>query len=69
MQPNHGVKQGCPLSPLRFSLYINDKGNSADDCKGAVTGIEGVIVTHMLYANDSVFFLHDPVELQKCLIA
>ena len=24
VRPNTGVKQGCPLSPLRSSLYIND---------------------------------------------
>jgi len=67
VQPNRGVKQGCPLSPLLFSLYVNDIGKIAEDCKGAVTGTDGVNVTHMLYADDSALFSHDPAEMQKML--
>jgi len=50
--PNTGVKQGCPLSLLLFSLYINDVDEIAEGVQGAVTGTPGSSVTHMLYADD-----------------
>eukprot|EP00983_Pelagomonas_calceolata_P072398 1151693-Pelagomonas_calceolata.AAC.1 len=50
-----GVKQGCPLSPLLFSLYTNDVASIAEDVRGAVTGAESVYVTHVLYADDLTF--------------
>eukprot|EP00983_Pelagomonas_calceolata_P030176 945909-Pelagomonas_calceolata.AAC.1 len=37
VNPNTGVKQGCPLSPL-FSLYIDDVDEIAEGVQAAVTG-------------------------------
>ena len=65
MYPNTGVKQGCPLSPMLFSLYINDVDEIAlQGVQGAVTGTTGSSVTHMLYADN---LANNPDAMQTML--
>ena len=56
-----GVKQGCPLSPLLFSLYINE---IAEGVSGAITGTAGVHVSHMLYADNLTLLTNGPRHMQ-----
>ena len=65
VHPTNGVKQGCPLSPLLFSLYINDMGREISE--GAVTGDRVNCVSHMLYADDLGLTTNDPGEMQTML--
>ncbi len=67
VRPTRGVKQGCPLSPLLSSLYIDDVDCIARDVRGAVTGIADVNVTHMLYADDLSLNANEPGQLQMVL--
>jgi len=43
VHPSRGVKQGCPSSPLLFSLCVNDLNEIAEGVQGAVTSMPGFL--------------------------
>jgi hypothetical protein len=61
------LQQGCPLSPLPFSLYINDVDDIAEGVSGAITGTAGVHVSHMLYADYLTLLTNEPRDKQIML--
>jgi len=60
-----GVKQGCLLSPLLFSLFLND----ITDCLPCGIQICGCSIKALLYADDIVILAESPVELQTMINA
>ena len=67
VHPLKGLKQGCPLSPLLFALYVNDIGEISEGAEGATSGLDGVRVSQLLYADDLCLLANDTGVLQRML--
>jgi len=61
------TKQGCPLSPQLFAIYLNDIDSIANGVKGELTGTPNFLVTHMLFADDLCLMSNDPNHMQTML--
>ena len=63
---NVGLKQGCPLSPMLFNLYIDDIINIFDrNCEPIA--FQGKDISHFMYADDLVLLSSSEMGLQTCL--
>ncbi|MCX7201749.1 MAG: reverse transcriptase domain-containing protein, partial [Burkholderiales bacterium] len=63
-----GVKQGCPLSPTLFGLYIDAlEPEMKGDIPGSTVRIGPLRVPLLLYADDVVLLAESRLELQRML--
>ena len=62
-----GVRQGCVLSPVLYSLFINGLAKKLKECGcgGVNVGVE--LLQVLLYADDLVLFAESAAELQQML--
>ena len=61
-----GVRQGCVLSPILFSIFINKMAKEINNSKIGVT-VNNKKIAVLLYADDIVIITEDPKDLKSGL--
>ncbi|MCO5594742.1 hypothetical protein L7F22_048776 [Adiantum nelumboides] len=64
-----GVREGCPLSPTLFGIYIHELSKYVDTYGDAGSSLARVMIPFLLYADDVVLISDSPKGLQRQLDA
>jgi hypothetical protein len=64
---NIGVKQGYPLSPALFGIYIDKLEHWLEDVGCTSPTLAGIVIIFLLCVNDVVIMARNPYDLSKHL--
>jgi hypothetical protein len=64
---NIGVKQGCPLSPTIFGIYIDKLEDYLEKEGGVGPTLTGIVINLLIYASDIVLMEKSPHDLENQL--
>ena len=62
-----GLRQGCQLSPILFSLYINDIEDALKLVETHPPNVSGEPVPVLLYADDLIMLSQTQIGIQRAL--
>ena len=66
-QCTRGLRQGCPLSPNLFNIYVNDLFSRLLSANSDPLSLNQIPVSALMYADDLVILSTTQEGLQKCL--
>jgi acetyltransferase-like isoleucine patch superfamily enzyme len=62
-----GVKQGCPLSPTIFGIYIDKLEDCLEEAGCVNPTLTGIVINILLYPDDIVLMVRSPHDLENQL--
>ena len=62
-----GVKQGEPLSPLLFILFVNNTDSQLSNNVHPIRSLYDISLFMIMYADDTILFVNSEAELQLLL--